>query len=120
MYTSTNKQTYHKSIIDIYEPAGRNAKIESVFFDNVDKDNTRELIILCSWVQRLQKTAEGKLFETYIYDLKQNEEDFELVYLNEISNHFGIEFEGVQDGVERKAKYKTAIDIKRELKSIGF
>lgn len=80
----------------------------------------KELIILCSWTQRLPEIAEGKLYETFIYDFKQDNDVFKLNYLNKISNHFESEFEGIQDGIiESKAKYKTAIDIKNELKKLN-
>ncbi len=58
---------YQKIKIDTYEPEGVQVNIETFFFYNVDRDNDKELIVLCSWVQRYQD-IEGKLFQVYVYD----------------------------------------------------
>jgi hypothetical protein len=107
-----------KIVIDTYEPAGRKAHIESFFFYNVDKDIEKELIVLCSWEQRLKETAEGKLYQTFIYD--DYKDGDKLIFLEEISSYFGIEFEGIQEGEDIKAEFKTPSEIKSELKRMGY
>ena len=116
LYISKDKKRYKKIIIDTFGPEGKNANIESVFFTNTDTDPNKELIVLCSWVQQLKEIAEGKLYQTFIYnnfDLEGKQD--KLTYLEDISNHFGIEFDGIQDGENVNAKYKTSEDIDKEL-----
>lgn len=121
IYVSKNKKTYHQLIIDSYGPEGRNAKVETIFFANADDDSNKELIVLCSWKQQLKEIAEGKLYQTYIYDnFDFNNKSKKLIYLEGISNHFGSEFEGINEGVQHKAKYKTAKDIKEELNNFNL
>lgn len=116
IYYSNNKVEYKKVKIDTYEPEGNNANIETIFFYDVDGDFKKELIILCSWNQRIKEIAEGKLFQTFIYDnLKPNNTKIKLLYLERESDYFGIEFDGIQDGKLVTAKFKTAKSIKNEL-----
>jgi len=118
---SLDKKKYHLIKIDTFYPEGRKANIESVFFSNADQDDSKELVILCSWIQRHKNTAEGKLYQTFIYDdYKPQTKVNKLVFLQEISDHFSIEFEGIQEGEESIAKFKSSFSIKNELKNLGF
>ena len=117
VFLFNDNEEFKKIIIDIYRPEGNNAFIESFFFYNVDADKEKELIVLCSWKQKLREAAEGKLYQVFIYDNYIGGE--KLTFLEEVSNNFGIEFDGVQEGEEIKAKFKDAKSIKGKLKELN-
>jgi len=121
VFLSADGENYRYSLIDNYFPEGRKANIDTVFFANADKDLNSELIVLCSWKQNLKETANGKIYETRIYDdfsFKRNLE--KLVYLENVCEQFGTEFEGFQEGAEMKAKFKTSETIRERLKQLGY
>ncbi|MBL3658884.1 hypothetical protein [Fulvivirga sediminis] len=118
---SKDEIKYNLIRIDNYLPAGNGAEIASVFFANADSDPDKELIVLCTWPQRIKLTAEGTLYQTYIYDdLNSSVYQDKLIYLADISGHFGLEFEGWQEGDNVKARYKNASAIRAELKRLGY
>jgi hypothetical protein len=51
IYLLESANRYQKILIDNFGPEGGDPKIESVFFANADKDETKELIVICSWPQ---------------------------------------------------------------------
>ncbi len=112
----TNK--YKRILIDNYDPEGNDAKIESIFFVNADKDAVKELVIICKWPQKLALN-EGNLFQVFVYDnldLKMNQK--KLVPLQKINDKFKIEFDGYQDGKKKTAKYNTAKKVRERLKQL--
>lgn len=52
IFLPQDPNTYQKILIDSFEPEGGDPKIEAVFFANADKDNAKELVVICSWPQR--------------------------------------------------------------------
>jgi hypothetical protein len=99
------------------EEDGGYPEIISVFFANADKDKARELIVLCKYEQR-HYDYEGDFYETFIFDnpSKQNE----LTYYHRLSKKFfGCEC-GWRNGKTQIAKYKTAKEVRAELKKLGF
>lgn len=119
LFISKDQQNYQSVLIEEYGPEGNKAQIVSVFFANADKDYEKELVVLCSWEQSIKGMIEGELYRTYIYDnFDSNSIPEKLVYLEESSNYFSLEFDGIQEGETKKAKYKTAQSIKKKLKKI--
>lgn len=59
--------TYRKTLIGSFEPDGGSPKIEAAFFANADKDQAKELIVICSWLVRHYDVS-GTLYRTYVFD----------------------------------------------------
>lgn len=59
------------------------------------------------------------MYKFFAYDdYKPNQN--KLISLEEINSHFGIEFEGIQEGEVVNAKFKSAEIIKKELSKMNF
>jgi hypothetical protein len=111
------KNSYRDVSFGPIEEDGGYPEIISVFFANADKDKARELIVLCKYEQR-HYDYEGDFYETFIFDnpSKQNE----LTYYHRLSKKFfGCEC-GWRNGKTQIAKYKTAKEVRAELKKLGF
>lgn len=117
LYVFDNSKNYEQIKIDTYYPEGQGAFIEDVFCLNADEDIEKELVIVCSWEQRLKEVAEGKMFQVFVYDNYQKEQN-ELTSMIDINSHFNMEFEGIQEGEHIKAKYITYKSIKQRLKEL--
>ncbi|WP_010520802.1 hypothetical protein [Aquimarina agarivorans] len=118
MLFSVDKINYNKIKIDTYNPEGNQAIIKSIFFADSQKSKTKDLVVISSWKQSLKNTTEGTIYETRFYR-KVNQES-KLIYLQEISKHFGTSFDGQREGEKLSAKFKTPSEIKSELKRIGY
>ncbi len=120
IFIPISKNLYRKVLIDSFEEEGAIAEIESVFFSNADKDEQKELVILCKWNQdRHAYPISGNLFQVYFYDdLKKTTEVLSKINLE---NKFPLEFDGIDDaGKKSNAKYTDAAKIKQKLKQLGF
>ncbi len=118
-----SENLYSKVLIDSYDEEGAVAEIESVFFSNADRDNQKELIVLCSWDQnRHAAPISGKLYQVWVYDnVILNKIPEKLKSLNDLERLFTSEFDGTNDaGETSKAKYTNATKIKQRLKQLGF
>ena len=123
VFIPISENLYRKVLIDSYGEEGAVAEIESVFFSNADKDNQKELIILCSWDQnRHAEPISGKLLQVWVYDnVVLNKIPEKLKSLNDLERLFAGEFDGTNDaGETSKAKYTNAAKIKQRLKQLGF
>jgi len=120
IFIKNKNQHYNKIIIDTIDSEGGDPKIESVFFANADKDLKKELIIISSWEQR-HRDVNGTLYETSIYDNILNYDQGKLLLLKNLSRRLsgGCECDW-NDGTHKTSKFKTAADIKEELKRLGY
>ncbi|MGH2665869.1 hypothetical protein [Flavobacterium sp.] len=92
--------------------------IESVFFVNADKDTDKELAVMYSSPMMDGSEILGKSYWTYIYDNTNfNNPPIQLERLKEFHSTFS-DFERKND--VSKAKYKTAVDVKKKLKELGY
>jgi hypothetical protein len=92
-----------------------------VFFANADKDETKELIVICSWLQR-HADFSGTLYGTFVFRAPlPNTTPTKLTFLEGVSKQLdgGCDCER-SDGTKEKVKYKTAAEIKTALKKLGF
>lgn len=112
--------SYRKILIDIIENEGGTPHIDTVFFANADKDIQKELILIVSWPVR-HYDVNGTLYETFIYnDLPSNTQTTPkyLQYISEkLSGGCNCNW---RDGTHKKAKFKTAADVKRGLKRLRY
>lgn len=121
IFIPIGNEIYTRISIDQYVQEGGDAKIESVFFANADKDQKNEMIILCSWEQNHYSISSGKLYQAYFYD----DIDFtklpeHLILIENLKQEFKMEFDGVNADGEFTAKYKSEIEIKNRLKQLGY
>lgn len=115
------KGLYTRILIDSIFSNGGDPEIQSVFFCNADLSNDKELSVIITWNQLLHADYEGKSYGVNFYrrpDLKKTPK--RLIYMKEISNKFnGCEC-AFNDGREERAKFKTAKQVKEELKRLGY
>ena len=120
IFVPVGNNLYRKIFIDRYAQEGADAEVESVFFANTDKDGQKELGILCSWNQSMHYGISGRLYQPYFYDgisAKQKS----LKPITTFEKIFPMEFDGSNDeDKESVAKYKTADQIKKQLRKLGY
>jgi hypothetical protein len=113
-FLPVNSAEYRKFEIQGYGPEGATAQINSVFFSNTDNQSDKKLFVMVSW-----HTNAGVLYSTYAYEKPQlNSGSKSLVRLEKLSQTFGMECDYCpnSDQPNKPARYKTAADVKAELK----
>ncbi|HNP23490.1 MAG TPA: hypothetical protein PKL37_15585 [Panacibacter sp.] len=120
MFLQTALNQYRIIHIDSIDGEGSKPVIESAFFANTDKDPATELVLIVSWQQR-HRDVNGTLYGTYVYDNLFKDAESRLTHLKKISEKLsgGCECEW-SDGTHKKARFKTAADIRTELKHMGL
>ena len=116
VFVPINSTEFRQFEIDGYGPDGANAEINSVFFARADRTSDEKLFVMVSW-----HTNNGALYRTYIYEKPQlNSGRRKLTYLAQLSQAFGMECDSCphSDHPGRPARYKTAADVKAELKRL--
>ena len=97
--------------IDEYPIEGTPPTIEKVFL--FEKNNKFQLLVLISWKHYLPNTAEGKVYKIYVYGLTNN------CAIKKIEGIFDYEFDGLQDGENKKAFFTKKLNISKKLESIS-
>lgn len=120
LYTLKNKD-YNKILIYKFEDDNVDTEIQSVFFANADKDEQKELIIISTVSHRLQYLYNGTEYSTSVFDDFNPERiPVQLEFL-EISEKLSGGFEGYSDADgNKKSKIKTAGDVRKKLKRLGY
>ena len=120
VFSELDKNTYSKITFGTIDTEGGNPSIETVFFANADNDKAKELIIIASWEQQ-HYDVNGTLYGTYVFDDETVEKTLDLKFLEEISKKLdgGCECNW-SDGTNKKSKFKTALEIKKELVRLGY
>ncbi|MNJ82864.1 hypothetical protein D3C87_02760 [compost metagenome] len=116
------KNDYKKVLISRFEDDNVDTEIQSVFFANADSDSKKELIILSTCFHSLEYLYDGTEYTTSVFD------DFDtakppkkMTYLSKVSAQLDGGFEGfLEDNPDSKAQFKTAAEIKKELKKLGY
>ena len=121
LYIKKN-ENYEKVLIAKFEDDNVDTNIESVFFANADKDKVKELIIISTVVHRLQYLYEGTEYSTSVFDdFKIGKTPKKLEELYDMNNKLSGGLEGYMEGNgNRKSKIKTAVDVKKKLKKLGY
>ncbi len=116
---STN--TYQKILIYNFEEEGDTPHIEAVFFANADKDKAKELIVICSYLQR-HFDVNGTLYRTFVFDdLLPGANPTQLTFLEDVSERVSGSCDCQwRDGKKKTSKYKTAASVKAGLRKLGF
>ena len=109
---------YEKVEIDSFEPEGGNPHVETVFFASTDKTQDKKLIVIVSREQN-HADVKGNLYDTFVYRSPGAPLPKKLTYLKAISEKLsgGCDCRRT-DGPSTKAKFKTAADVKAELKKL--
>jgi len=112
---------YKKILINKFEDDNVDTEIKSVFFANADKDLQKELIIISTVRHRLQYLYDGTEYSTLAFDdFKLGKIPLELEVLD-ISEKLSGGFEGFSDADgNKKSKIKTAEDVRKKLKKLGY
>ncbi len=117
LFLPKTNSNYEKILIDTIPEDGGETEIISIFFANADRDKNNEIIVLCKDEQR-HYDENGYIYETYIYKYDKIKKSFK--YLSKLSETFwGCECD-FRDGKIKRAKYKTAKEVKARLKKLGF
>jgi hypothetical protein len=115
LYLPLTSNSYQRLLLDTIPPDGGSGQVISVFFANADKDRGRELVVLCQFDQ-FHHSFGGTTYETFIYDYSKGKTR----YLQALSKRFsGCECD-FEDGTRKRAKYKTAQDIRTGLIKMGY
>lgn len=119
LFMLKSTDTYEKILIENFEEEGATPKIETVFFANADKDKAKELIVICSWLQRHYDVG-GTLYRTFVFDdLRPNTS--KLTFLESVSERVSGDCDCEwRDGRKKTSKYKTAASVRAGLKKLGF
>lgn len=120
VFIHLDKNNYSKTTFGTIDTEGGDPNIDTVFFANADADKTKELIIIASWEQR-HYDINGTLYGTYVFDYELTGATLEWEFLSEIS----IKLDGGcecswRDGTSKKAKFKTAKEVKNKLIQLGY
>lgn len=120
IFFKTRNNNYKRFLIDTIKSEGGNPRIENVFFANADKGKNKELIVLVSWPQ-VHADVTGTLYGTYVFDDFGIDGKKKLRYLKKISVKLsgGCDCE-YKDGKNTKAKFKNEVEIKSELRRLGY
>ena len=120
VFIQLDKNNYSKTTFGTIDTEGGDPTIETVFFANADTDKTKELIIVASWEQRHYDVS-GTLYGTYVFDYELTSATLEWKFLEKISRKLdgGCECSW-RDGTSKKAKFKTASEVKHELTRLGY
>ena len=120
IFSELAKNTYSKVTFGTIDTEGGNPSIETIFFANADNDKAKEIIIVTSWEQR-HYDVNGTLYGTYVFDNQTMEKRFDLKFLEEISKKLNGGCEcNWRDGTNKKSKFKTASEVKKELARLGY
>lgn len=116
------RNEYQKVVISRFEDDNVDSEIQSVFFANADSDPEKELIILSTCSHRLQYLYDGTEYSTSVFDnFDSSNPPKKMIYLSKISALLDGGFEGfLEENPNSKARFKTASEIKRELKRLGY
>lgn len=116
-----SKNKYQKVLIYKFEDDNVATIVNSVFFANADNDTEKELIILTTCSHRLQYLYDGIEYSTYVFDnFDMKEPPKEMTFLHDISGKLQGGFEGEREEGLSKADFKTASEVKAELKKLGY
>jgi hypothetical protein len=114
IYIPINATEFKRFEIDGYGPEGSNAEINSFFFAKTDRSFEDKLFVMVSW-----HTNNGVLYSTHVYEKPElTSSKSKLVYLAQLSQTFGMECDQCPADPNRAAKFKTAADVKAELRRL--
>ena len=120
VFSQLDKNSYSKVTFGTIDTEGGNPIIETVFFANADNDKAKELVIIASWEHRHYDIT-GTLYGTYVFDNETLEKTLDLKFLEEISKKIDGGCECTwSDGTNKKAKFKTAMEVRQELIRLGY
>lgn len=109
---------YESINLEPIEEEGGLPEVISVFFANADNDLEQELGVLCKYWQHSYEHM-GTLYVGFIFDNPANDKK-NLTYDRTLSSKFwGCDCD-FRERKSEKAKFKTAKNIKDELKRMGF
>jgi len=117
LYLPQGNDNYKVVSFGPIEEDGGYPEIISVFFANTDKDAARELIVICKYLQRHYDVS-GDSYETFIFDNPSGQN--RLMEFDKLEKHFtGCDCEW-RDGRAETARFKTAKEVRAELKKMGY
>lgn len=120
VFSELDKNTYSKVTFGTIDTEGGNPSIETIFFANADNDKAKEIMIIASWEQR-HNEVNGTLYGTYVFDDETIEKTLDLKFLEELSKKLDGGCECTwSDGTNKKAKFKTALEVRQELIRLGY
>ena len=120
MFAEGEKNHFTKVLVDLIGSEGGSPVIDTLFFLNADSDTLKELALVVSWEQK-HYDVNGTLYGTLVFDNMQAKEQEKLTILKEISEKLDGGCECTwKDGTRKKAKFKTAAEITKELERLGY
>ena len=108
-------------LVDRYDPEGGvTPEIKSIFTYG---KASKKLLVIVSWGSDSPAIGTGgSIYEVFAYD-ESVDDKFNQPRLHpdeKLTEKLGTGFEGVREGVHVRYKYKTALDVKRQLLEWGY
>ena len=112
IFMPTANNFYKRILIDTFTNNGKPVRIGPVFFANADSDQAKELVIMANCSQ-----PDGMVYYNRIYDNIFKPMPPKLKRLDEADTKISSGFEGLSNGREVHAKYKTEDQVKEALQA---
>ena len=109
---------YNQITLESIEEDAGLPEILALFFANIDSDSEKELGVLCKFWQHSYEHM-GNQYETFFFD-NPNRNNQLIEYNREISRKFSGCDCDYRESKSTKAKFKTVVDIKNELRRLGY
>ena len=112
---------FRRVLLGVIGHNGGDPEIRSVFFANADADPEKELVVIAAW-QVMNAVAGGTYYDTYVYARPSAARPGSFVYLKDVSEKVsgGCDCEWPEERRSRKARFKTAADVRAELRRLGY
>jgi hypothetical protein len=112
---------YRRVLIGEIGHNGGEPQVRSVFFANADPDPEPELIVIAAW-HVMNPLVGGTVYETYVHDRPSTPGADSFVYLEDVSRRVsgGCECEWTEEKRSRRARFKTAADVRAGLRELGY
>jgi len=113
---------YRRVLIGEIGHNGGEPQIRSVFFANADRDPEPELVVLAAWHVMHGTVVSGTFYETYVYERPSAPRADRFVYLKDVSERVsgGCECTWTEEKRSRRARFKTAADVRAGLRELGY
>lgn len=107
--------------VDLFEPeGGATPEIKSVF---VNGRKPKRLFVIVAWGADSPSIGTGgSIYQVFAYDerIEKNGKSPQLRQNTELTNRFGVGFDGTREGQSVTYKYKNALAVRRQLLEWGY
>ncbi len=115
-----NGNQYQKTAIDTFNFDGAAPQVKEIFFTNVDQDENKELVILCTWdIKHYGLGIDATDYKVSIYDNQINPETNTVLKKNKLMEKFGTGMEGEVETQTKTYQWKDKASILKAIKDFS-